>query len=105
MALLRSVMNFLVAGALLGVLASTVAYPRFMAWDNTPAFGKALCDCAETTRQTADRLINAQMIGCVSGAGVGAVAGLVFAMMRRKKVADAQKPAITESRSTNSNLR
>jgi len=70
MAFLRTILNFFVAGALLGVLAVTLAYPRFRVWYNTPAT-KALCDCAETTRQTAEALINAQMTGCAVGAGSG----------------------------------
>lgn len=84
MAFVRTIMNFVVAGALLGVLLATLAYPRFSVWYNTPVT-KALCDCAETTRQTADALINAQMTSCVAGAVVGAVAGIAFVAMRRKK--------------------
>lgn len=84
---LRAVLNFVVAGALLGVLGTTLVFPRYMAWDNTPGQGKALCDCAETTRQTADRLVNAQLTGCAVGAGLGAVAGIAFGMVRRKKKA------------------
>jgi hypothetical protein len=93
MAQFRAVLNFLVAGALLGVLAVTFAYPRYMAWDNTPAFGKALCDCGETTRQTAERLVHAQMLGCASGAGLGALLGIVFIIMRRKRAPAPVKPA------------
>jgi hypothetical protein len=85
MALLRFVMNFMVAGALLGVLLATVVYPRYMEWDNTPGNGTALCVCADQTRQTAQRLINAQMIGCASGATLGAIAGLAWRIVRRKK--------------------
>jgi hypothetical protein len=91
MAFLRTILNFFVAGALLGVLAVTLAYPRFRVWYNTPAT-KALCDCAETTRQTAEALINAQMTGCAVGAGLGGLGGLAFLSMRRKK-AVASPPA------------
>jgi hypothetical protein len=93
MVLVRLVLNFVVAGALLGVLAVTVAYPKYKAWDNTPAFGKALCDCAETTRQTAQGLIDAQMTGCAAGAGLGAAAGIAFTFLRRKKGVVAAAPA------------
>lgn len=84
---LRAVLNFVVAGALLGVLGTTLVFPRYMAWDNTPGQGKALCDCAETTRQTADRLVSAQLTGCAVGAVVGAIGGIAFAVVRRKKKA------------------
>lgn len=89
---MRSVLNFVVAGALLGVLVTSFVAPRFMAWDNTPGMGKALCDCAETTRQTASRLVNAQLIGCGVGALVGALGGIAFGVARRKKAATATTP-------------
>ncbi len=92
MPFLRAVLNFVVGGALAGVLLTTFFAPRYFAWDNTPAFGKALCDCADTTRQTAERLISAQMMGCGVGAGVGLVGGVVFAMLRRKKARAALTP-------------
>lgn len=82
---LRLVLNFVVAGALLGIVVATVAGKKFLPWDNTTAQGKALCDCAETTRQTADRLIAWQLTGGASGAGLGAVAGVAFGVARRKK--------------------
>lgn len=82
-AFLRVVLNFVVGGALSGGFVVTLGAPRYFAWDNTPAFGKALCDCADVTRQTATRLINAQMMGCAVGAGLGVVAALIFARLRR----------------------
>jgi hypothetical protein len=84
MPFLRAVLNFMVAGALLGVLATTLVYPRYKAWDNTPGTGTALCNCADVTRQTADGLISAQMSGCAGGAGVGLLAGVAFGWSRRK---------------------
>jgi hypothetical protein len=85
MAFLRVVMNFMVAGALLGVLGVTAVYPRYKAWDNTPGIGTALCNCADVTRQTADGLISAQMTGCAGGAVLGLLAGAFFALGRKKK--------------------
>jgi hypothetical protein len=87
MNLLRVVLNFVVAGALLGVLAATLIAPRYMAWDNTPGQGKALCDCADTTRQTADRLVSAQLSSCAGGAVLGGLLGVAFVVVRRKRQA------------------
>lgn len=95
MALLRTILNFAVAGALLGVLLVTLAYPRFSVWYNTPVT-KALCDCAETTRQTAEALVNAQMTGCAVGAGFGLLGGLVFVSMRRKKAVAVPPPPVAK---------
>ncbi len=92
MAFLRVVLNFVVGGALAGVLMTTFAAPSLLTWDNTPSMGTALCNCTDVTRQTAARLINAQMMGCAIGAGVGLVAGIGFRVMRRKKAAVAQTP-------------
>jgi len=85
MAMLRVLLNFVVAGALLGGLVATLSAPRFLTWDNTPGMGTALCNCADVTRQTAGKLINAQMTGCAVGAGLGLIAGIAFKVMRRKK--------------------
>jgi hypothetical protein len=87
MAFLRVVLNFMVAGALLGVLGATLVYPRYKAWDNTPGVGTALCNCADVTRQTAEGLIAAQMSACAGGAVVGLLAGAFYAASRKKKPA------------------
>ena len=90
MAFLRFVLNFMVAGALVGVLATSWVYPYYTAWDNTPAVGSApLCVCSEKARQTANDLIAKQMVGCASGAVAGLLLGSMFGMGRKKKPAPA----------------
>ena len=84
MAFLRFVSTFAVAGALLAIVAVSFAAPMYFGWDNTPAFGKALCDCADTTRQTAERLVHAQLLGGAVGAVLGAIAGTAVGLRRRK---------------------
>jgi hypothetical protein len=93
MAMLRTLLNFVVAGALVGITAASFIGPRFLTWYNQPGQGKALCDCADNTRQTADQLIHYQLIGGGSGAGIGLVGGIAFAVMRRKKGAAQATPA------------
>ncbi len=96
MARLRRVLNFVVLGALLGVLASSWLAPKYLTWDNSPNFGKALCDCAEVTRQTADKLMGLQMTGLASGAALGLVAGIAsLFLLRKKKSATAAAPPTT----------
>jgi hypothetical protein len=88
MALIRVVLNFMVAGALAGVLLVSLVGPKYIAWDNTPGSGaSAMCLCQEVARQGADRIISYQMSGCAGGAVLGAVLGGVFVFMRRKSVA------------------
>lgn len=87
MAIVRMVLNFMVAGALLGVLAVSLVGPKYIAWDNTPGSGaSAMCLCQEVARQGADRMISYQMTGCAAGAVLGLILGGVFVAMRRKKV-------------------
>ncbi len=88
MAFIRVVLNFMVGGALLGVLAVSLIGPKYIAWDNTPGSGaSAMCICQEVARQGADRMISYQMTGCAAGAIVGAILGGVFMFLRRKGVA------------------
>ncbi len=77
-------LNFVVGGALAGVLTTTFAAPRLLAANNSSAFGKALCDCDDLTTLTISRFIDAQMAGCAVGVGVGLLAALVFRRWRRK---------------------
>ncbi len=87
MALLRTVLNFVVAGALLGILAASFAGPRFLTWYNQPGQGKALCDCADNTRQTAEQLLHYQLLGTGIGGALGLAGGIAFVVIRRKKAA------------------
>lgn len=85
MALLRTVLNFVVAGALLGILAASFIGAKFLPWYNQPGQGKALCDCADNTRQTAESMLHYQLMGTGGGAVLGAIGGIAFVVMRRKK--------------------
>jgi hypothetical protein len=86
MALIRAVLNFMVAGALLGVLSVSVVGPRFIEWDNTAGSGSAaMCLCRDQARLGADKLVSYQMQGCAAGAVLGMLMGVVFMMVRRKK--------------------
>ncbi len=95
MAFVRLVLNFMVAGALLGVLAVSLVGPKYISWDNTVGSGaSAMCICQEVAFQGAQRMISFQMTGCAVGAGLGAALGIAFAVMRRKSaVATTPPPA------------
>ena len=88
MALLRVVVNFVVAFALLAVLGVSWAGPGYISWDNTPGSGTAaMCLCSSQALQGAQRMISYQMTGCAVGAVLGAIAGIAFVVVRRKKLA------------------
>jgi len=94
MALLRVVLNFIVAGALFAVLLVSWAGPGYISWDNTPGSGTAaMCLCSTQALQGAQRMISYQMTGCAVGAGLGAIAGIAWVVIRRKRAA-ALPPAV-----------
>jgi hypothetical protein len=82
----RTVLSFIVGGALLAVLAASFFGPKYIAWDNTVGSGaSAMCVCQEVALQGAQRMINMQMTWCATGAVLGGVLGGVFVFMRRKQ--------------------
>lgn len=94
MKLARLVLNFVVVGALLGVLAVSLLGPTYIQWDTTGGSGSdPRCLCAETARQGADRIIHYQMLGLAAGAGLGLVAGIALGIVRRKKAPAEAPPA------------
>lgn len=87
MAVLRAVLNFVVAGALVGILTVTLVGPKLITWDNTAGNGDGMCMCGIAAGRGADTLITYQMRGVAGGALLGAIAGAVILLQRRKKVA------------------
>lgn len=85
MQIVRTVLSFVVGGALLGVLLASFVGPKYIAWDNTVGSGaSAMCVCQEVALQGAQRMISLQMNWCAAGAVVGLIAGGVFAYFRKK---------------------
>ena len=82
---IRVVLNFMVAFTLLGLIVASWGAPRWYSWYNTPGGGVALCDCGDITRQTAAKLIDAQIQGGAVGAVLGVIAGVVWIYARRAK--------------------
>jgi hypothetical protein len=85
----RAVLNFVVAGALAGILVVTLIGPRFIEWDNTAGNGAGMCICGVQARVGADTLITYQMRGTVLGAALGVVVGVAYVLMRRRSTTNA----------------
>lgn len=84
-AILRTVLSFMVAGALAGVLLASLVGPKYIAWDNTVGSGaSAMCVCQEVALQGAQRMISLQMNWCAIGAVIGLIGGGAFSYVRRK---------------------
>ena len=85
MVLFRAVLNFMVAGALLGILAVTLMGPKLIIWDNTAGAGDGMCMCGIAAGRGADTPITYQMRGVGGGAALGTILGLVVMIQRKRK--------------------
>lgn len=92
---MKTVLIFVLLGALLGVAAASLLVPPALSWYNEPgALQKggqvqAIVNVPEVIRYTTDRLIKSQAIGGGIGAVVGFVVGLFAAVRGRKPAAQA----------------
>lgn len=100
MAMLRAVLNFVVAGALVGILAVTLMGPKLIEWDNTAGQADGMCMCGITAKRGADTLITYQMRGVVGGAALAGVLGAVIMWRRRKSGATPAGPTTPSTPST-----
>ncbi len=80
----------LAVGAALGDIVTMLMAPSFVTWFQTPAVGSALCNCADVSRDTAEALVRAQLIGTAVGAlslaVVGEVAWRLWDARRRRNL-------------------
>ena len=85
MASVKTVVLFLLVGAVLGVVVMDFIAPAAIAWDHTPRSGQALCNCGELAHSVATELIKWQAIGAAIG-GIGLmVLGILWEVRQRKK--------------------
>ena len=86
MAIVRTLLNFMIAGALLGLVVASWAYPRYASWNNSaPLSGSQVCDLPKVIAQVTTDLIQVQWMSAAVGAGLALVAGIVWTVLRRKK--------------------
>jgi hypothetical protein len=84
---MKTLVIWILAGALVGIAAASVVVPPSLAWYSAPgglpkgAQIQALVEIPEVIRYSTDKLIRGQAIG----AGIGAALGLVAAIMMRRK--------------------
>jgi len=83
---LKTVLTFMLAGALLGNVVATLVAPSFMEWYNsTPLAKQTMCDLPQVVRDVTSQLIRTQFIGSGIGAVVFMVLGIVFLQARAKR--------------------
>jgi hypothetical protein len=83
----KTVLNFVLAGALLGVIVASFVVPPALAWYSAPgglpkgATIQAMVEIPEVIRYATGRLMRGQLIG----GGIGGVLGLVGGMLMMRK--------------------
>jgi hypothetical protein len=84
---MKTVVIFMLAGALMGVIAASFVVPPALAWYTSPgglpqgAQIQAVVQIPEVIRYATSRLMRGQLIGGFSGAAVGLLIG-IFAVRR-----------------------
>jgi hypothetical protein len=89
MATFKNLVLFALLGAVAGFAVASWVTPGILTWNNTPGLGQALCNCTESTRNTAAALIHYQLVGMGLGAVAAAVGGGVI-LRRRGQTAKAK---------------
>ena len=86
MALLRTVLTLMLAGALLGGVIAGWMAPKYLEWNTTSPYATTTqCDLPAVVRQVAADILKSQTVGALSGAGAGLVLGLVLGLRGRSK--------------------
>lgn len=81
---LKTVLLFLMGGALLGIVVASLIAPGLYAWAATPGQGtQEIVSRVSVIREATSMLMKAQSIG----AGVGALAGLVVGILTARALA------------------
>ena len=81
---MKTVLIFVLAGALLGVIAASLVVPPALSWYTAPgglpkgAQIQALVEIPEVIRYATARLMHGQAIGGVCGAVLGLLLGILF---------------------------
>ena len=97
---MKTVLVYLMIGALLGAVAASFIVPPVLAWYNQPGDissshqVQTLCDLPELIRYTSSRILRGQLIGAGIGAFIFLFPG-VSSARRRRVDATATVPATT----------
>jgi len=91
----KTILIFVLLGALLGVAGASLVVPPALSWYNEPGalqknkHVESIVNVPEVIRYATDRLIKSQVIGAGIGAAVGLAIGAVTASRGRKRRAAA----------------
>ena len=86
MPMLKTVLTFMLVGALLGNVVASLVAPSYLAWNNSaPQAAQTICNLPQVIQNTSSDLIKAQLTGSGIGAVILLVVGIVFVRARAKK--------------------
>ncbi|WP_163997648.1 hypothetical protein [Pyxidicoccus caerfyrddinensis] len=97
----KTLFNFVLAGALLGIVVASLVGPAFLGWYNeTPFATQTVCNLPQVIRGTTSSLLTYQAIGAGIGALVMLILGVLFvrrAGRRAREQAGTTPPPATPS--------
>ena len=85
MAMVKTLVSWISAGALLGLFAASFIGPKYLGWYNAPGLGQALCDCIKMTDEITSKMLQLQVEGAAIGGIIFMVLGIVWEVRKRKK--------------------
>jgi hypothetical protein len=94
----KTLLNFVLAGALLGIVVASWLGPSFLGWYNeTPYATQTMCNLPDVIRRTSASLLSYQATGAGIGGFVMLVLGILFVRRasRRARAQAAQTPPAT----------
>ena len=89
---MKTILIFVLAGALLGIVVASLVVPPALAWYTAPgglpegAQIQAIVQIPEVIRYSTGRLIRGQLIGGAIGATVGLIVGIALGVRSRPKI-------------------
>jgi hypothetical protein len=90
----KTVLTFMLAGALIGNWVASLIVPGYLAWNNSaPLASQQMCDLPKAIHDTSAQLIHGQLIGSGIGAVAFLVLGLLFLRFRARKQRATPPPA------------
>lgn len=91
---LKTVLTFMLAGALIGNGVASLIVPGYLAWNNSaPLASQQVCDLPKAIHDTATQLISGQLIGSAIGALTFLVLAILFIRFRARRQQAAPPPA------------
>jgi len=89
----KTLLNFVLAGTLLGALVASWVGPHAIGWYNeTPLATQTMCNLPEVVRNVTSQLLTWQVIGAGIGAAVFLALGILFTLRMNKKARPPSSP-------------